>query len=179
MKRFLALGLLALSFSSCVVTVPSRNTGNATGTTGGGSATISYSVSFGVQVGDVIADFQPNRGGGGRYRIGENISLRLTSRENGFVTLVIYNPGDYRNAEIRNIPVQRGVNSIPNQNTLTASEPTGVTRFRAFFTPQPNDNVSFLRGYGESYLETSTAAYLNPYPVQLRDVKETFVVVSR
>ncbi len=176
MKRILALGLLALSFSSCVVTVPSRNTGTVTG---GGSASVSYTVSFGVQVGDVIADFQPNRGNGGRYRIGEDITLRLTSRESGFVTLVIYNPAEYRNAEIRNIPVQRGINIIPNQNRLTASEPAGVTRFRAFFTPQPNDNVSFLRGNGESYLETSTAAYLNPYPVQLRDVKETFVVVNR
>ncbi len=174
MKKILALLAVALTFSSCVYRV-TRNPDGTTTTTS--NTSVSVSVSFGVQVSNIIQDFQPNKGAGATYVIGEPVSLRLTSRESGYVTLVIYNPGNYRNTEIRNIPVQRGTNFIPNGVSLSASPPAGVTRFRAFFTPEPNDNVRFSNGTSETYLDTQTSAYLNGYPVQLRDVKETFLYV--
>ena len=153
MKRILILAALALSFTSCFYVVrPVNSDGSVTeptpqpSTSSGASVTVT--ISFGVQVGNVIQNFQPNKGNGATYAIGEQISLSLNSRENGYVTLVIYNPFDYRNSEIRNIPVSRGVNIIPRNVGLTASAPTGTTRFRAFFTPQPS-NVSFLNGSGE------------------------------
>ncbi len=170
---------LALAFTSCVYVVrrtdePQPQPQPQPTTTVSGSVTVS--ISFGVRVGNVITDFRPTRGNGATYNIGEQIQLSLTSRQNGYVTLVIYNPFDYRNSEIRNIPVQRGTNIIPREFALTASAPAGTTRFRAFFTPQPS-NVSFLGGFGERYLETQTAAYLEPYPVESRDVKEAFLFV--
>ncbi len=175
MKRILILAALALSFTSCFYVVRPANGEPAQPSTTG-SASVTVSISFGVQVGNVIQNFQPTKGNGATYGIGEQIALSLTSRENGYVTLVIYNPFEYRNAEIRNIPVSRGQNIIPRNVGLTASAPAGTTRFRAFFTPQPS-NVSFLNGYGERYLETQTFAYLEPYPVQSRDVKEAFLYV--
>jgi hypothetical protein len=174
MKRALALLALALIFTSCIYTVR-RNPDGTTTTTS--SSSVSVSISFGVRVTNIITDFQPDRGTGATYRIGDPITLRLTSRQDGYVTLVIYNPFNYRNAEIRNIPVQRGTNIIPRNNFLTASAPTGVTRFRAFFTPEPNNSVSFTGGASEQYLDSQTAAYLSPYPVELRDVRETFLNV--
>jgi len=183
MKRILILAALALSFTSCFYVVrPVNADGSVTSTEPApqpstqSGASVTVTISFGVQVGNVIQDFQPTRGNGATYGIGEPVSLSLTSRENGYVTLVIYNPFDYRNAEIRNIPVSRGQNIIPRNVPLSAAAPAGTTRFRAFFTPQPS-NVSFLGGFGERYLETQTFAYLEPYPVQSRDVKEAFLFV--
>ena len=158
MKRILILAALALSFTSCFYVVrPVNADGSVTSTEPApqpstqSGASVTVTISFGVQVGNVIQDFQPTRGNGATYGIGEPVSLSLTSRENGYVTLVIYNPF---------------------QTRLSA----GTTRFRAFFTPQPS-NVSFLGGFGERYLETQTFAYLQPYPVQSRDVKEAFLFV--
>jgi hypothetical protein len=176
MKRLLALLALAVVFTSCIYTVR-RNPDGSTTTTQTGGASVSVSISFGVRVTNIIQDFQPDRGTGSTYRVGDPVTLRLVSREAGYVTLVIYNPFNYRNTEIRNIPVQRGTNIIPRQNALTASLPTGVTRFRAFFTPEPNNSVSFTNGASEQYLDSQTSAYLSPYPVELRDVRETFLNV--
>ena len=175
MKRLLILMAFALSLTSCIYTVR-RNPDGSTTTTQTGGASVSVSVSFGVQVGNVIQSFQPTKGNGATYFVGEQVSLSFNSRENGYVTLVIYNPGSFRNSQISNIPVGRGTNIIPRDFALTASLPTGVTRFRAFFTPQPS-SVSFLNGSGEQYLESQTAAYLDPYPVALRDVKEAYLIV--
>lgn len=168
---------LAIAFTSCVYVV--RRTDEPQPqptTTTSGSATVSVSISFGVRVGNVITDFRPTRGNGATYGIGEQIQLSITTTQSGYVTLVIYNPFDYRNSEIRNIPVGRGTNIIPRDFALTAAAPAGTTRFRAFFTPQPS-SVSFLGGFGERYLETQTAVYLEPYPVASRDVKEAFLFV--
>jgi hypothetical protein len=130
-------------------------------------------------VANIIQDFQPTRGNGGSYRIGESIVFRMTVARAGFVTLVFYNDGALPDFEIRNIAVQPGINLMPNGNTAVAAEPTGITRVRAFYTPQPNSNISFLGGRGISYLEDTTNTWLNSYPAELRDVKDTFVVVTR
>jgi hypothetical protein len=95
------------------------------------------------------------------------------------VTLVFYNDGALPDFEIRNIAVQPGINLMPNSNSAVAAEPTGITRVRAFYTPQPNGNISFVGGRGVSFLEDTTNSWLNAYPPELRDVKDTFVVVVR
>jgi hypothetical protein len=177
-KRILFLAALAFSLSGCFIIVPDRP---STVVQPQPTTTRPVVVTTNPRpvVSNIIQDFQPTRGNGGSYRVGESIVFRLTVNRPGFVTLVFYNDGSLPDYEIRNIAVDTGLNLIPNSNEVVASEPIGVTRTRAFFTPQPNTNVSFLRGSGVSFFEDTSNAFLSPYPVELRDVKDTFVVVTR
>ncbi len=176
-KRILILAALAFSLSGCFIVVPDDRPTTVTRPTP--TTPVFTNTNPRPVVSNIIQDFQPTRGNGASYRVGESIVFRLSVNRPGFVTLVFYNDGSLPDYEIRNIAVQTGLNLIPNSNEVVASEPTGVTRARAFFTPQPNTNVSFLRGSGVSFFEDTSNAYLSPYPVELRDLKDTFVVVTR
>ena len=176
MKRILILAALAFSLSGCFIVVPDDR---PTVTRPTPTTPVFTNTNPRPVVSNIIQDFQSARGNGASYRVGEVITFRLTSARAGFVTLVFYNDGSLPDYEIRNIPIQAGLNLMPNTNEVVASEPTGVTRVRAFFTPQPNTSVSFLRGSGISFFEDTSNAYLSPYPVELRDLKDTFVVVTR
>lgn len=183
MKRILAIVAFALSLSSCFpVFVERPNTTvrpNPAPVTTNPNPRPVVVVNTRPVVTNIIRDFQPDRGNGGSYRVGESIFFRLTSARSGFVTMVFYNDGALPDFEIRNIAVQAGLNLIPNNNTVVAAEPVGINRVRAFYTPQPNTNVSFLNGSGISFFEDTTNVFLNFYPVELRDVKDTFVFVTR
>ncbi|MFN3266622.1 MAG: hypothetical protein ACK41E_07260 [Deinococcales bacterium] len=171
MKRILAFAALVLSLSSCIVVVPENNPP--------ARPVVVNTAPTRPSVANIIQDFQPTRGNGAVYRVGESITLRMTLARAGFVTLVFYNDGALPDYEIRNIAVQAGVNLMPNNNTLVAAEPVGITRVRAFYTPQPNSTISFLNGRGVSFLEDTTNTWLNAYPPELRDVKDAFIRVSR
>jgi hypothetical protein len=175
-KKILALAALVFSLSSCIVVVPDRPEPVTTNTS---TRPPVVTTNTRPSVANIILDFQPTRGNGASYRIGESITFRMNVARAGFVTLVFYNDGALPDFEIRNIAVQPGINLMPNNNTAVAAAPTGVTRVRAFFTPQPNSNISFLGGRGVTYLEDTTNTWLNSYPPELRDVKDTFVVVVR
>ncbi len=182
MKRILISAALALSLSGCIIVVPEDRPTTTVRPTPAPTSTfqpITTTTPTRPVVSSIIQDFQSDRGEGGSYRIGESIFFRMTVARAGFVTLVFYNDGALPDYEVRNIAVQPGINLIPNNNTLIAAEPLGITRTRAFFTPQQNSNVSFLNGSGVSFLEDTTNAFLSGYPVELRDVKDTFVIVTR
>ncbi len=179
MKRILAVAALALSLSSCFPVFVERPTTTVRPNPVVTNPRPVVVVNTRPVVTNIIRDFQPDRGNGGSYRVGESIFFRLTSARSGFVTMVFYNDGALPDFEIRNIAVQAGLNLIPNSNTVVAAEPVGINRVRAFYTPQPNTKVSFLNGSGISFLEDTTNDFLNFYPVELRDVKDTFVVVTR
>ena len=81
MKRILILAALALSFTSCFYVVrPVNADGSVTSTEPApqpstqSGASVTVTISFGVQVGNVIQDFQPTRGNGATYGIGEPVS---------------------------------------------------------------------------------------------------------
>jgi hypothetical protein len=181
-KKILILAALAATLSSCIVVVPDRPSSTyepITTTTPAPAPSRPVVVNTRPSVANIIQDFQPTRGNGASYRVGESIVFRATMARAGFVTLVFYNDGALPDFEIRNIAVQPGVNLMPNSNSAVAAEPTGITRVRAFYTPQPNGNISFVGGRGVSFLEDTTNNWLNAYPPELRDVKDTFVVVTR
>lgn len=184
MKRILALAALSLSLSGCFFIVadptPTTRPVQSTSTVGVFQPTNPRPVvTQRPPVTSIIRDFQSDRGNGASYRIGEGVFFRMTVARGGFITLVFYNDGSLPDYEIRNIAVQAGLNLIPNTNEVVASAPTGITRVRAFFTTQSSSNVSFLNGSGISFLEDTTNNWLNQYPVEVRDVRDTFVVVTR
>jgi hypothetical protein len=139
-------------------------------------------ISGGIQVSRIIGDFQPTKGAGATYVNGERLVLRADVAYPGYLTLLIYNPQQYDNSVLTNIPVQAGLNLIsqlPNgAGELGVAPPYGTTRIRAIFTPRPIAQGSY-RWVSAQSLNNLTAQLLNPYEVGERDFAETFVNVAR
>jgi hypothetical protein len=137
-------------------------------------------VSGGIQVSRIIGDFQPTKGVGATYVNGERLVLRANVAYPGYLTLLIYNPAQWDNSVLTNIPVQAGLNLIsqlPNgAGELGVAPPFGVTRIRAIFTPRPIALGSY-RWVSAQDLNRITAQMLNPYNVGERDFAETFLNV--
>lgn len=178
MKRILILAALAFSLSGCFVIVPDRPTTTVRPTPTPTTPVFTNTNPRPV-VTNIIQDFQPDRGTGATYRIGDRVFFRLTSARAGFVTLVIYNEGVWQPDEIQSIPVRVGLNLIPNSNELQAAEPIGTSRIRAFFTPQASAGTSFSGGTGQVYIEDASNSFLNRYPAEARDLKDTYLFVTR
>jgi hypothetical protein len=139
-------------------------------------------VSGGIQVSRIISDFQPTKGVGATYINGERLVLRADLAYSGYLTLLIYNPQQWDNSVLTNIPVQAGLNLIsqlPNgAGELGVAPPFGVTRIRAIYTPRPIALGSW-RWVSTQDLNRITAQMLNPYNVGERDFAETFVNVRQ
>ncbi len=135
-------------------------------------------VSGGIQVSRIIGDFQPTKGVGATYFNGERLVLRADLAYRGYLTLLIYNPAQWDNSVLTNIPVQAGLNLISQVpgGELSVAPPFGVTRIRAIFTPRPIA-VGSYRWVSAQSLNNLTAQLLNPYNVGERDFAETFVNV--
>ncbi len=188
MKRIFLLAGLALAFSSCfpvyrtvrpepINPQPQPIQQPAPVVSGG----ITIYISAGIQVSRIIGDFQPTKGTGATYINGERLVLRADVAYPGYMTLLIYNPQQYDNSVLTNIPVQAGLNLIsqlPNgAGELGVAPPFGVTRIRAIFTPRPIAQGSY-RWVSAQSLNNLTAQLLNPYDVGQRDFAETYVNVS-
>jgi hypothetical protein len=191
MKRLFLLAGLSLMFSSCF---PVYRSGPAPRPINSNpqpispapqpivSGSVTIYVSAGIQVSRIISDFQPTKGTGASYISGERLVLRADVAYPGYMTLLIYNPQQYDNSVLTNIPVQAGLNLISRDSTgtneLTIAPPYGTTRIRAIFTPYPINNGSY-RWVSASSLNQLTAQLLNPYEIGQRDFAETFINVRQ
>jgi hypothetical protein len=186
MKRIFLLAGLALVFSSCfpvyrtvrpepINPQPQPIQQPAPVVSGG----ITIYISAGIQVSRIIGDFQPTKGTGATYINGERLVLRADVAYPGYLTLLIYNPQQYDNSVLTNIPVQAGLNLISQVpgGDLSVAPPFGTTRIRAIFTPSPIAQGSY-RWVSAQSLNNLTAQLLNPYDVGQRDFAETYVRVS-
>jgi hypothetical protein len=135
-------------------------------------------VSGGIQVSRIIGDFQPTKGEGATYINGERLVLRADVAYPGYMTLLIYNPAQWDNSVLTNIPVRAGLNLISQVpgGELSVAPPFGTTRIRAIFTPRPIALGSY-RWVSAQSLNNLTRQLLNPYNVGERDFAETFVTV--
>ncbi len=193
MKRILLLAGLALAFSSCF---PVYRTTRPEPVNNGGFTPVSPApqpvqpapvvsngiviyISAGIQVSRIIGDFQPTKGTGATYINGERLVLRADVAYPGYMTLLIYNPQQFDNSILTNIPVQAGLNLISQipGGELIVSPPFGVSRIRAIFTPRPIPQGSY-RWVSAQSLNNLTAQLLNPFDIGDRDFAETYVNVS-
>ena len=198
MKKLLLMPLMALALSACVITVrdepaPSGratvtpdNSGRATVTTEPKptvTVTGGIRITIGIRVADIITDFQPTRGEGATYRIGEQgVQFRVNTTRAGYVTLAFFNPNDPscrspNYVEISNIPVEAGVNIIPRATNLGAAGPAGTTFVRAYFHGIAGPSGVFQDCYGQPAFNSRSRSYLSTYPENARDVAETYLVV--
>lgn len=136
-------------------------------------------VSPDIALSGVIQDFQPTRGRGADYYVGENLEFRLVTNQSGFVTLTALDPDGKVYVFERNIPVQAGTNYLPlagARHVYTVQPPVGMQRVRASFTSNRTDgSVSYIGRYGDGEWTSAIQVDIRPSPV--RDVVETYFYI--
>ncbi|MBW7916418.1 MAG: DUF4384 domain-containing protein [Trueperaceae bacterium] len=127
----------------------------------------------------VIQDFQPTRGNGAAYYVGENVEFRLVTDRSGYVTLTALDPDGKVYVFERNIPVQAGVNYLPvagARHVYSVNPPLGQQRVRASFTVGRTDgSVKYVGRYGDGDWTSAIQIEIRPSPV--RDVAETYFYI--
>jgi hypothetical protein len=163
------LVLLALVLASCSIYVdPSAST------------TVRVRGSYRIALGNVIEIFEPTKGRGANYTLGEEIAFRMLTSQSGYVTLTAIDPDGFVYVlGPRNVPVDAGVLTVlprASRNIrFIAAPPSGFHRVRASFTPRPTDTTFIVyegRRGGENWTETIVTE-LEPYPQSSRDIVET------
>lgn len=166
----LAAPLFAVALGACTVTVHGSDS-VATVSTG-------VTVRYGVPVSDIITVFEPTRGAGATYYVGDQVQFRIDSRRRGYVTLVIWNPEGRLDSgsQLQNIPVDVGTNYIPRSVRLSAAPPTGRSYIRAYFTGAPV-NYSWSGSVTLDTWNSRGTLYFRDVPQAARDIAETTLVV--
>ncbi len=162
-KLFLALSL-GLLLTSCAVYVSPGSVGTR-GT-----------VRFGIEVSDVIRVFEPARGAGAGYFVGENISFRVFTTQDGYLTLTALDPDGAVYTFARNVYVRGGrtnlVSGPDDGSVFSLLPPRGLQRVRASFTPRPTSGrVTYRGALGEGRWTQSIVTEVSDYDV--RDIAET------
>lgn len=140
-------------------------------------------VSLSLDLNEVITEFEPNRGVGASYRIGQRVSFRLRARQDGYVTLTAIDPDGSVYPLARNLRVYAGQMNVLSGSQLgvvfIADPPTGLHRVRASFTTDQTDTsrVDYRGRSGESGWTTAIRIELTGAPV--RDVAETYLYIER
>lgn len=167
MKRmFLLLGLGAL-LSACTITLRP------------GDVQVGVSVEFGLA--DVIARFEPDRGQGATYRIGEEVQFVITLRRPGYVSLVAIDP-DGRTYEFEHgVYLTAGTHVLPlpsMRRRYVVDYPTGKQRVRAIYTDTRPGSVYFRGVYSSDGFNDRLRLYFKQSYAQVRDVKETYFYIA-
>ena len=132
---------------------------------------------LGGQEYDIITQFEPDRGGGARYSIGDDISFRVRTARDGYLTLTSLNPDGSIDVFGRNIFVRGGrTNLIPSADSRVSYEiggPSGTHEVRASFTPRETDTerVTYRGRSGEDVWTQTIESDIRSYNV--RDVART------
>ena len=127
----------------------------------------------------VIQDFQPTRGRGSDYYVGENVEFRIVTNRAGYVTLTALDPDGKVYVFERNIPVQAGTSYLPvpgARHVYTVNPPVGRQTVRASFTSdRTSGSVSYVGRYGDG--DWTSAIQLDIRPSPVRDVVETYFYI--
>jgi len=167
MKRtFLLLGLAAL-LSACTITLRP------------GDVQLGVSVEFNLA--DVIARFEPDRGQGAIYRVGEEVQFVITLRRPGYVSLVAIDP-DGRSYEFEHgVYLTAGTHVLPLPSMrlrYVVDYPTGKQRVRAIYTDTRPGSVYFRGVYSTDGFNDRLRVYFKQSYAQVRDVKETYFYIA-
>lgn len=125
----------------------------------------------------VLEVFEPSGGHASSYRVGEEISFRIRSRVEGYVTLTSLKSDGDVNVFARNVyvPARRTVTIDGSDEgvVFVVDPPRGWHRVRASFTPRRTDvsRVTFRGRAGEDDWRAAIEIELEPF--QVNDVVET------
>ena len=138
-------------------------------------------ITFGIPLNEVISVFQPSRGVGANYRVGESIAFDVRTESDGYLTLTSIDPDGYVHTFARNIFIRGGrtvtLEGPESRHIFTVEPPRGLLRIRASFSSDRTDTsrVRYQGQRGEEAWTQSISVELRPYDV--RDVAETHIYV--
>ncbi|WP_027481451.1 DUF4384 domain-containing protein [Deinococcus pimensis] len=159
MKKSLLLAALSLGLGACTVSVRPG-------------------VSVNVSQANLVTNFQPDRGEGSTYFVGERIRFNLSTARDGYVTVVSLDPDGRGDVLLNNAFVRAGTSTIGADNRFQITPPRGVQRVRVIFTTErPSSTLVFRGQYSRGEWNTYTESYVRPYGVEQRDVYETFFYI--
>lgn len=135
----------------------------------------------------VVKGFQPNKGMGSTYKVGEYATFSFTLTKGGYVTLVGLDPDGSLQELERNIPLSAGPQLLPlktDKNTQGAqaayvlTEPTGSETMWLIYTDVPGAADARFRGKPNAQ-EFSQLLYKFITPATVRDIAETKFEVTK
>jgi hypothetical protein len=130
----------------------------------------------------LIERFEPNRGIGATYYVGDPISFRIRTSVDGFVTLTAIDPDGSVYVFARNIPVRGGRNEViaglSRRLTFVVDPPAGRHFVRASFTPtRTSERVVYIGIVGYDNWLRQISIEIGPFPTY--DQRETSFAVRR
>jgi hypothetical protein len=141
-----------------------------------GNVSVGTSLRFGIELSSVIQVFEPTRGAGSGYRVGDSISFRILTNRTGYITLSAIDPDGTVYVFARNIYVRGGetttISGADSRTIFTLQPPRGLHRVRAAFTPSATGAaITYTNVYGEDNWTRIVVNDVRPYEV--RDIVET------
>lgn len=163
--RFVGLGFgLLILLTSCAIYVSPN------------SVTARGRIRFGIEVSDVLRVFEPARGTGSTYYVGENVSFRILTTRDGYLTLTALDPDGRVYTFARNLYVRGGQTTVisgpDDSSVFSLVPPRGLQRVRAAFTPgRTSGRISYSGNSNEGRWTQSIITEVRDYDV--RDIAET------
>lgn len=167
LRTVLPLLLLVATLSACTVVLE--------------PGTVRGRISVGVELNDIIARFEPTKGAGASYAVGEPIYFTIFPRQSGYITLTAIDPDGRVYAFARNMFVEGGrSNVLPGPSdrfVFIADRPTGFHRVRASFTSRRTDvdRVTYAGRRGDTEWTNTITVEIGGDPV--KDVIETSLII--
>jgi hypothetical protein len=141
-----------------------------------GDISVRGTVRFGIEVSPVIQVFEPTRGAGSSYSVGEAIAFRVLTDRSGYITLSAIDPNGSVYLLVQNVYVRGGetttISGPDSRNIFTLQPPRGLHRVRAAFTPGATGTASITyQSRGDDNWTRIVVNDVRPYDV--RDIVET------
>ncbi|RDI95375.1 DUF4384 domain-containing protein [Meiothermus sp. QL-1] len=146
-----------------------------------GCAPSSVTVGLGLrlELSPVITRFEPDRGPGSSYRVGESVRFWLSLTRPGYITLAAIDP-DGVAYEFDRLFLNPGTHLLsgPPGYRYELRPPLGLQRVRAIYTDTPHPPGLVLRGrYTASGWEQQTYLYIERSGSRVRDIAETYFYI--
>ncbi|MCS7068387.1 MAG: DUF4384 domain-containing protein [Meiothermus sp.] len=163
MQKILPLALLAALLSGCFPVRP----------------TVTVGLRFGFELNPILTRFEPDRGRGAGYLVGESVRFIVSLTRAGYVTLVGIDP-DGLTYEFDRVFLNPGTHLLsgPPGFRYELRPPLGLQRVRAIYTDTPHPSGFVFRGtYSAEGWDQQTSIYIQRSGSRVRDVAETYFFI--
>ncbi len=163
-RHLLFLALLAGLLAGCVP---------------GTRSSLSVGLRFGLELSPIITRFEPDRGAGASYRVGESVRFVVSLTRPGYLTLVGLDP-DGVAYEFDRLYLNPGTHLLsgPPGYRYELRPPLGLQRVRAIYTDTPYPTGLVFRGtHTLQGWDQQTSIYIQQSGSRMRDVAETFFYI--
>jgi len=166
MKKILVSLVLLGLLSACTLTIRPSD--------------ISVGTRIDVEYSNVITRFEPDRGVGSTYYVGDEVRFIITLRQPGYISLVAIDP-DGRTYEFEHgVYLGAGTHVLPlpqMRHRYVADYPTGKQRVRAIYTNNQPATIHFQGVYTRERFNERLRLYFDGCHASTRDLAETYFYI--